>query len=270
MMERNTLNLMVDHFTAVAAELENSARQAGLLTNPTGVGTEREEAYRSFLERHVPKICDVFLGGYVFDIEGNPSKQTDVIVTGSNTPRFRLPNGNKFIAPLEGTIAVAEVKSRLDKNTLEEALNSSLSIPKMPDPGDILPPFLGVNQDVWEDTPYKIVFAFDGIEQDSLIKHLVDFLRDARNQVGERLPNIIHVLGKYTIRKVYASQIIDTSTGAVATGNKFAYHSFSKNADVLAMLEILNTIQHIGFASNFLGFDYSKWYTRIRNLLENN
>ena len=268
MKEPNTMNLIMNHFASVARELSSQAEQAGLLTNPTGVGTEREEAYRSFLGRHVPKICDVFLGGYVFDTEGNRSKQTDVIVTGGNTPRFRLPNGNRFIAPLEGTIAVAEVKSRLDKNTLQEALNNSLSIPEMPDPEDILPPFLGVDREAWEDTPYKIVFAFDGIEQDSLNRHLVDFLKDKRNQIGARLPNIIHVLGKYTIRKVYASQIRDTATGAIAKGNNFAYHSFSGNADILAMLEILTTIQHGAFASNYLMHNYSEWYAQIRTLLQ--
>ena len=268
MKEPNTLNLIKDHFASVAKEFRSQAEQAGLLNHPTGIGTEREETYRSFLERHVPKMCDVFLGGYVFDLKGNRSKQTDIIITGGNTPRFRLPNGNRFIAPLEGTIAVAEVKSRLDKNTLQEAMNNSLSIPAMPAPDGIFPSFLGVDQEAWEDTPYKIVFAFDGIEQDSANKHLIDFLKDERNQVGARLPNLIHVLGKYTIRKVYASQIRDKSTGAIAQGNNFAYHSFSKGADILAMLEILTTIQHSAFASNYLKYDYSEWYIRIQEMIQ--
>ena len=268
MMESNTLNLMVEHFTAVAAELDNSARQAGLLTNPTGIGTEREEAYRSFLERHAPKICDVFLGGYVFDQQGNRSRQTDIIVTGGNTPRFRLPNGNRFIAPLEGTIATVEVKSRLDRNTLVEAINNSLSIPAMSDPDGVSPPFMEVHQEAWEDSPYKIVFAFGGIEQSTLNQHLVDFLKDPTNQVGARLPNLIHVLGKYTIRKYYASQIRDASTGAIAEGNKFAYHSFAGDADVRAMLEILIAIQNRAFASNFMNYDYSEWYRRISMMLQ--
>ena len=269
MKDANTLSLIQEHFEWVAEELNYLARQAGILTNPSGVGTEREAVYRRFLKRHVPKMCDVFLGGYVFDQQGNRSKQTDIIVTGGNTPRFRLSEGNRFIAPLEGTIAVVEVKSRLDKTTLEDAMNNCLSIPVMPNSDGIFPPDMGVDPEAWEDSPYKIVFAFDGIEQKSLNRHLVGFLKDERNQVGARLPNIIHVLGKYTIRKVYASQIRDISTGAVAEGNKFAYHSFSGNADVLAMLEIFNTIQHVAFASNFMKFDYSDWYVQIRNLLEN-
>ena len=268
MNDASTLQLVQEHFEWVAEELHYSARQAGILTNPSGVGTERERVYRRFLKRHVPKMCDVFLGGYVFDQQGNRSKQTDIIVTGGNTPRFRLSGGSRYIAPLEGTIAVVEVKSRLNKVTLEEAMSNCLSIPSMPNPDGVIPLDMGVDLEAWEDSPYKIIFAFDGIDRDSLVRHLVGLLKDERNQVMERLPNIIHVLGKYTIRKVYASQIRSASTGAVATGNKFAYHSFLRNADVLAMLEILNTIQHVAFASNFMKFDYSEWYAQIRNLLE--
>ena len=148
-------------------------------------------------------------------------------------------------------------------------MNNCLSIPAMPNSDDIFPPDMGVDPEAWEDSPYKIVFAFDGIKQRSLNRHLVDFLKDEKKQVGSRLPNVIHVLGKYTIRKVYSSQIRDISNGGIAKGNKFAYHSFSGNADILAMLEILNTIQQVAFASNFMKFDYSDWYVEIRNLLEN-
>ena len=119
-----------------------------------------------------------------------------------------------------------------------------------------------------KDSPYKIVFAYDGIEVDTLAEHLKDFLKDPKNQVAERLPNIIHVLGKYAIRKVYASQIRDISTGKVAEGNKFAYHIIRRNWDVLTMMEILNTIQHGAFVSNYLKYDYSEWNRQIFERLQ--
>lgn len=268
MTDANTLNLIEDHFTWVAAELNYLARQAGLLTNPSGVGTEREKVYQRFLKRHVPKMCDVFLGGYVFDAKGNRSRQIDIIVTGGNTPRFRMSSGNRYIAPLEGTIAVVEVKSRLDKSALMDAMNNSLALPPMPDGSEIIPPDILLDDEAWTDSPYKIVFAYDGIELDSLIEHLKDFLKDPKNQVAERLPNIIHVLGKYTIRKVYASQIRDMSTSKVAEGNKFAYHIIRRNWDVLTMMEILNTIQQGAFVSNYLKYDYSEWNRQIFEKLQ--
>jgi len=268
MTEPETLKLIINHFASVANELNSQAMQAGLLTNPTGIGTEREEVYRKFLERHVPKMCDVFLGGYVFDLRGNRSQQIDVILAGGNTPRFQFSAGNKFIAPLEGTIAVAEVKSKLDKNTLKEAFHNCSSIPPMPDPADIIPPIVRLDEESWEDMPLKVIFAFDGIERGSLCKHLEGLLRKNKNQPASRFPNIIHVLGKYTIRKVNASRIIDTSTGTVAKGNKFAYHIFSRNADVMAIMEMLTAIQHRAFASNFLNYNYGEWYGQVLNVLE--
>ena len=257
-----------NHFASVASELHSRAQQAGILANPTGVGQQREEVYRSFLERHAPKVCDIFLGGYVFDVKGNQSKQADIIVTGSNTPRFKLSDGDKFIAPLEGTIAVIEVKSRLDKRSLQQGLDFCLSIPQMPPPEGIVPPFVQYDEEAWADTPYKVVFAFDGIERSSLQEALVDFVKHNRDQPASRFPNMIHVLGKYAIRKVHASQVRDRSSGEVAPDIRFAYHTFSRNADVLAMMEIINTIQHAAFASNHLKFDYSEWYGQILQMLE--
>ena len=268
MTEPNTLKLIIEHFKAVAESLSNQASDAGLLANATGVGTEREEVYKSFLERHVPKICDVFLGGYVFDLQGNRSKQIDVIVAGGNAPRFQLSGGNKYIAPLEGTIAVVEVKSKLDKKTLREALDNFSSIPRVPDPETIVPPFLAFNEESWQDLPYKIVFAYDGIERDSLCEHLFNFIKENKNQPPSRLPNIIHVLGKYTLRRVHSSQIRNRSTGDVVPDIATAYYTFKKNADVLAMMEILNTIQHGAFLSNYLKYDYAEWYGQILELLK--
>ena len=268
MRDANTLNLIEDHFKWVAEELHYLARQAGILTNPSGIGTEREEVYRRFLKRHVPKMCDVFLGGYVFDLQGKRSKQTDIIVTGGNTPRFRLSGRSRFIAPLEGTIAVAEVKSRLDKNSLQEALENCMAIPPMPGPESALPSFLSYEKEAWEDRPFKVIFAFDGIERDSVAEHLGNFLKANRDRPTYRLPNIIHVLGKYTFRKIHTSQIRGSSSDKVIPDITGAYHGFLKNADVLAMMEILDAIHQGAFASNFLLNDYSEWYFRIRNRLE--
>ena len=44
------------HYTFVADQLRYKAKQASFLKNPTGVGTEREEVYRDFLGRHLPKM----------------------------------------------------------------------------------------------------------------------------------------------------------------------------------------------------------------------
>ena len=215
-MKHDVFDHLKEHYASVAKELSSQARQAGLLQNPTGVGTEREEVYRTFLERHLPKMCDVFLGGYVFDMLGNTSSQMDVIVTGGNTPRFRMSSGNRYIAPLEGTIAVAEIKSQLNKDTLWDALDGCASIPPMPDPEGIKPFYLRVGEERWQETPYKIVFAYDGLSANTICGHIDEFYSQCPEIPNAKRPNIIHVLEKYMIMWITSSTTVLNSDGTPA------------------------------------------------------
>ena len=198
-MTQDVFHRLKAHYASIATELRSVAEEAGLLVNPTAVGTEREEVYRTFLERHLPKMCDVFLGGYLFDLNGNTSSQIDVIVTAGNSPRFRLPSGNRHIAPLEGSIAVAEIKSRLDGDSLKDALDECASIPPMPKQTGIVPPYLKVPKDRWRDTPYKIIFAYDGLNANTIYNHITGYYNQHAQIPTARRPNVIHVLGKYMI-----------------------------------------------------------------------
>ena len=258
------------HYAAIAKELSSQASQAGLLTNPTGVGTEREEVYQTFLERHVPKSCDVFLGGYVFDLDGNSSTQIDVIVTSGNTPRFRMSSGNRYIAPLEGTVAAAEIKSRLDKNTLLEALRGCASIPPMPDQKGIMPPFLKIGEDNWEDTPYKIIFAYDGIDANTICDYITGFYDQHQHIPLVRRPNLIHVLGKYMIIRTTSGVTVLNSDGQPDTTqpNMGQYYPFFTGSDVSALVWTLNEIQNKAFLGNILLFKYGEWHNRIMERIQ--
>ena len=143
-MSTNTFPEMKKYFEAIVVELRSKAQQAILLKNTTAVGTKREEIYRQLLVRHLPSPCKVFRGGYVFNVKGERSKQTDVIVTAGSTPRFEIFPDQPEIAPLEGTIAVAEVKSRLDKERLLEALNNFASLPRIDNSDRALAPKIKV------------------------------------------------------------------------------------------------------------------------------
>lgn len=248
------------HYISVADELTAKAKQAGLLNNATGIGTEREEAYRDFLERHVPKTCDVFLGGYVFDLMGNCSKQMDIIVTGANTPRFRLSAGNRYIAPLEGTIAVAEIKSKLDKNALVDALYKCASIPSMPNPKGIIAPILNMERENWEDWPFKIIFAFDGSDAETICTHIANFYEDNPSIPIARRPNLIHVLEKYVVARNSKNIKVTSIADEVVDGS---YYPIKVGADVSAMVVTLNDLQEKAFASNYLMYKYGGWHQEI-------
>ena len=270
-MTTNIFDDLKDHYIAVAEELSSQANQAGLLKNPTGVGTEREEVYRDFLARHLPKMCDVFLGGYVFDLKGNRSDQIDVIITSGHTPRFQLSGGNRYIAPLEGTIGAAEIKSQLNKNSLQEALLNCASIPPMPDSKGLVAPYLQVSDLQWQDTPYKIIFAYNGIEQSTLCNHIVDFYSNHEEIPTSRRPNLIHVLEKYMIVRMTPGMVVKNSDGTpdprqLSIGQ---YYPFSTGSDASAMLWTLNSLQEKSFLSNHLLFKYDEWHTKIMERIQN-
>ena len=201
-MAPDVFNDLKEHYIALAKELSSRAREAALLTNPTGVGTEREEVYRTFLERYLPKMCDVFLGGYVFNLKGSVSSQIDIIVTGGNTPRFRLSGSDRFIAPLEGTVAAVEVKSKLDKANLFDALEGFASIPCMPDPSGVISPLVRIGQERWDDIPYKIIVAFDAVEKETIWRHLNQFYAEHGEIPIGRRANVIHVLENYAVLRI--------------------------------------------------------------------
>ena len=117
------------YLDSLAVHLRTESHQASILDNASVVGSDREEIYRHFLERHLPIHCDVFRGGYVFNLEGETSKQMDIIVTSGLAPRFAMNSGKQPISPIEGTIATAEIKSYLNKRELENTLDSLTDIP---------------------------------------------------------------------------------------------------------------------------------------------
>ncbi|MCY4408953.1 MAG: hypothetical protein OXC27_00690 [Caldilineaceae bacterium] len=236
-MSTDVFSDLKSYYFQVAQYLVAEAKQASLLANPTGVGTEREEVYRNFLERHLPKTCDVFLGGYVFDMKGNASKQIDVIVTSINTPTFQLSNQTRSIAPLEGTIAVAEIKSKLDRASLRSALENFAAIPRMPDSEGIVPPQIRVPLQRWTDIPYKIILAYDAIEKERLSEHIWEFYEVNGHIPLERRPNIIHVLGRYMVVRITPEiQILEpdgTPTAEPIRVGQFRW--IYPNSDILAI-----------------------------------
>ena len=263
-MSNDVFGYLAEHYASVAQELSSQAQQAGLLRNPTAMGTEREDVYLAFLERHLPRTCDVFLGGYIFDTSGNSSTQMDVIATGGNIPRFRMSSGNRYIAPLEGTIAVAEIKSQLTKQTLYDALSGCASIPRMPEPEGIVAPYLRMNESSWQDTPYKIVFAYDGIAADTACDHIAEFYAHNSDIPIFRRPNIVHVLNKYMILRITPGLGVknydDSDSDQPEVGQ---FLPFFVASDVSALALTLTTLQGKAFLSSHLMFKFDGWHDEI-------
>ena len=102
-----------------------SARQA---TTPGLVGSAIERPVLSRLKALLPSGMAVG-SGCVIDSKGNTSRQMDVVLYEKDIcPRFSIndtPETTYY--PCEGVIAVGEVKSRLDKSKIEDAVSKIAS-----------------------------------------------------------------------------------------------------------------------------------------------
>jgi len=164
------------YYADVASVLRGETSAVSVFPNTTDIGTSREHVYRRFLKHHLPSACNVMLGGFLFNQQGEDSGQIDVIVTVEDCPQFNFtnPDGNgKSFSCVDGTLAVASVKSRLDSKELRSALDNLASIPQHKSDYDW--PSLGIENPFYENWPYKVIFATDGISEESLKRTLTEF-----------------------------------------------------------------------------------------------
>ncbi len=227
-----------DYYLKVAAVLRGEAATASIFPNSTDVGMSRENVYAEFLRQHAPSKCNVFFGGFLFGENGDESGQLDVIITTDTTPRFNFHNQDgrgKAFSPVEGTLGVASIKSTLDKKELHSALSGIASIPATaPLETRVV---RGINIPNYDDWPFKIVYASDGIASDTLLAHLADFYSDNSHIPNTRRPHVIHVSGKYVIfRGVDGLSLADPATGTVMKAPHGQFFLFGEHPDLLAIM----------------------------------
>ncbi len=159
-----------DYYVSVAEVLRGEADAASIFPNPTDIGMAREKVYAEFLTQHVPSKCNVFMGGFLFDEDGNESKQIDIIVTTDTAPRFNFRNTDKSFSPVEGPLGAVSVKSNLNRNELFDALSGIASIPPTKPLEGRINVLLKIQD--YDDWPYKIVYATNGISPEALKEHI--------------------------------------------------------------------------------------------------
>ena len=190
--------------SACRAMLHHREAHKSLLDNPADIGRAVEGIYLEFLKQHVPALCDILQGGYVFDVEGNRSHQMDIIVHSANTHRFKDSSG-QACATLEGTVADIEVTSYLDRKKIDDELKKFAFIPPTGQ-------FRGLGnreafkriegvQELWSDTPYKAVVAFDGVDAKIALEQINSFYSINHHVPIARRINILHMLDQYCIIK---------------------------------------------------------------------
>ena len=230
----------------------------------------REKVYVEFLRTHAPARCNVFLGGFIFDMAGNESRQLDVIVTNDTTPRFDLHNKDghgKSFSPIEGTLGVVSAKSTLDQRELEDALLGIASIPLTSSLHNRL--VAGIDVPDYNDWPLKIVYASNGISATKLLMHLFGFYHLRPEIPFHRRPNIIHVAGKYVLLRT-VKNMSDLASERYGTPSKLQignYNLLTVGADLQGIQWAIQGLQEKALASSFIIFNYGEMIKKINALL---
>lgn len=139
-------------------------------------GTAREKIVHHFLAEYLPESIELGTGEIV-DTFGNRSSQTDLIIF----DRLRCPKifqtEDLRIYPVEGVLAAIEVKTKLDKSTLEESVLNIQNAKKLQKAafyptGNIVDSWVlyGIKYDYFPMMGY--IFAFKSIQLESLGQRL--------------------------------------------------------------------------------------------------
>ena len=101
-------------------------------TSPATVGAAMEQPVRAQLEQILPRGINVG-SGFVIDSQGGTSRQIDLVLYERDIcPVFSVNDtAETTYYPCEGVIAVGEVKSTLDRLSLEDAVKKIASVKKL-------------------------------------------------------------------------------------------------------------------------------------------
>jgi hypothetical protein len=129
-------------------------------------GTYREHVLREFLRLCVPARLDIGTG-FLINHSGEVSSQLDVVIYDrAAIPRIESTEHQRFF-PVEGVCAIGEVKSRLSKTALRDALNK---LARAKSKADVLSTTIPLRRDPVL-TPYD--FSRKDVFYDQLISFLV-------------------------------------------------------------------------------------------------
>jgi hypothetical protein len=260
-------NRLKEYFEDVSAVLKGEAEASSIFPNTSDIGVSRELIYAEFLKQHVPSKCNVFLGGFLFGEDGEESKQLDVIISTDTAPRYNFLNQDgrgKSFGPVEGTLGVASIKSTLNKEQLIDSLLGIASIPANLPIGKRLNPLIRMSN--YEDWPYKIIYASDGIAAETLLAHLNSFYKSATHIPLSRRPHIIHVAGKYVIFRIKEDMSIKNLDGTKENAEIGTFHIIKTDSDMQAIVWTLDELQHLATAATHINFNYSAIINKINGI----
>lgn len=261
-MPKKFYDRLRDYYQKVGEVLRGEAEASAIFPNASDIGAHRERVYAEFLRNHLPASCSIMYGGFLFNIEGDESKQLDLIISCSTSPQYKMAESNsegKSFSCIEGCLAVVSVKSTLDTKQLFDALENIASIPEKQSKKEIrLSPLMNLPN--YEDWPYKIIYASDGISCEALLSSIRRFYDENPGIPYYHRPNLIHVGGKYNIVRIFPEG------GKNFNGDPIPPHTFYPHEDQSDFYPLQLAVQHIqknATASQHILFSYDQILTNL-------
>jgi len=192
----------IDALKKTAKRLDAEFEASQLIQHSPSKGAFREYIVKHCIRPFLPEAYGIS-SGECFDVYGNMSKQLDAVVY-DRLYSYTVPYTDDFIQfPYESVYGNIEIKSFLNKNELIAATENIVSfkrlIRKAPEAAQIIPNrSLDIKGITWSDTgtaeTFGIIFAYDSLEPETLIKHL----REIDPDLLPFLPNLFVLYKKKT------------------------------------------------------------------------
>lgn len=207
------MNRIQRYFNALADRMAADSEIAGSSTHRPDIGSNRERIVQEFLSRHLPGRLSSSFGGQVIGLSGAESGQIDVLVSSDVAVRFEQ-NERTFVVA-EGVAAVITVKSYLDKAAIEDSLANLASVPQLDKTALDVKLLANDPFTAFVDRhPTLCVFAYDGVQADTCLEHVVNFYQSHPEIPKNRCALYVIVNGKYAI--LYCRTAVTITTGYVA------------------------------------------------------
>ncbi len=252
-------------FQGKADELASKIPQTTSSTS-SDKGTQREGALLNLIENHLPSRSGVHIGGYVFDSEGDKSKQIDLIVATDSTLKFRTSKDSfaKTNTCVEGCLCAISVKSKLNKKELIDSIDNlaSISTEKKYSSKN---PFIENIDEQLEKLPLKVIFAYEkGKDIRSLLVDLKNHV-DENNIEDNKKPDFIIVNNEFIAEKIKKGQK-SIRTNEILPEGKYAIYSKENTKFVggRSLWTLLTRIQQYGDIADEADIDFNHYYEQIK------
>ena len=153
-------------------------------------GNSREDIVGRFLKQHFPERFGISTG-LVFSLDGEWSKQADLLVVDSQNNTSFYPDHHNQLWPVEAVYALIEVKTQLNRRDLRDAVAKGRQFKSL------RREFLDTGQNMRIEDSLFVIWSFESPEAATVKQNLLEMLEGVPR--GEQ-PDFIVVPGRFVAR----------------------------------------------------------------------